>query len=418
MGVQIQIVESLGYAAKLSSNERFTLSCLERLKESFPPAQFTLSFCYYDGTGRDKDHSVAFELMKRAALLDLSAAQNSLGNFYIEGAGCNVDVSQGLRWLVRAARGRDPSSAIYNIGTMYEAGIGVSQDASMAYQWYRRAASLGSLQSFNSLGVMQEHGVGTTQSMEAAFTSFSKGAIMGHPESQYNLARCLHNGIGCTKYDRGAYCWFQIASSQMHAKSLFSLAICIEHGIGCTENFAEAIKTYNRAYSKGSQNALKRLQPLIASELLCTSRVLFFSKKKRKDGGASIADLPFEVIERILSFIDDQSILSVGQRIQIVNEASDFESFSEVASLWNLVGEKPELRERMKQVMGNPTGNFKKELSLSEQLYEFVLEPVAPFFTKENFMNKVVGIDYHGRSECCKERECKLISHWKSLCEY
>lgn len=44
MGVQIQIVESLGYAAKLSSNERFTLSCLERLKESFPPAQFTLRY--------------------------------------------------------------------------------------------------------------------------------------------------------------------------------------------------------------------------------------------------------------------------------------------------------------------------------------------------------------------------------------
>lgn len=194
---------------------------------------------------------------------------------------------------------------------------------------------------------------------------------------------------------------------------MYHLAICIEHGIGFeTSPRVDHLAAYRSAYKQGSMKSLRRLQSQVACELLKTAKVLFYSKSRT--GRHSIASLPREVLESILFFMDEAGVLTRGQQINISNIARDRECFNQVAMLHSIVGNNKELHKRVSKLMGDVEGED-TPLSICEQLYQFVLEPEALYFGKKSFL-KGVGISYK-RSNCCENRECKLVDHWKSICE-
>jgi uncharacterized protein len=79
--------------------------------------------------------------MRLAAEQDLADAQYSLGVFYLDGIGVEVDGEEAAKWFRLAAAQCFPS-ALYELGNCYNAGVGVEADIFEAVKWYTKAAGL------------------------------------------------------------------------------------------------------------------------------------------------------------------------------------------------------------------------------------------------------------------------------------
>ncbi|KAI9095768.1 hypothetical protein DFS34DRAFT_162199 [Phlyctochytrium arcticum] len=296
-------------------------------------AQFSLALCYYNGIAVAEDDEQAFFWCDRAAHQGHAGAQNVLGNLYVEGSGCAKDPQSGLRWYIRAAEQRE-AAAIYNIGTLFERGIAVNEQPTQALDWYRRAAEFGSVNAHNVLGIFYEQGTGLHQpSPSDAVAHYLLAAKEGHPHAQYNLARCYHDAIGVRSDNTRATIWFQNAAAQNHAVSQLSLGICYEHGIGvpCSDSLARL--NYRAAASTGCTEARKRMRPSAALEMLPPCRIILnipttIPAPSSTSSTPSLHQLPYEILEHILSFVDTSRLLSSKDIRAIRNIASDRRTLS------------------------------------------------------------------------------------------
>lgn len=91
-------------------------------------------------TGWAQDYQGAMAVWRQQADRGDAEAQNSLGDFYLNGWGVTKDAAEAMKWFSKAAD-QKYADAQFNIGGMYEDGTGVKQDAVQAYKWYSLAAN-------------------------------------------------------------------------------------------------------------------------------------------------------------------------------------------------------------------------------------------------------------------------------------
>ncbi|KAJ3414818.1 hypothetical protein HDV05_005975 [Chytridiales sp. JEL 0842] len=347
------------------------------------PAQFCLALCYYNGIAIAPNDTQAFYWCESAAKLGHPGAQNVLGNLYIEGSGCNMDAQMGLRWYIKAAEKKEPA-AIYNIGTLFERGLAVDEDPLQAFEWYVRASIFGSVNAQNVLGIFHEQGLGVPQHPVRAVHYYRLAALNGHPHAQYNLGRCYHDGFGVAADDSLAVMWFKLGAEQGHALSLLSMGVCCEGGIGVQRSMKMATDYYKSACMKDSAEARKRLIPIVASEVFIASRVLLLGQQQKPllkimasssssmiptpptspnpynrsskiptttTRTLNVLDLPTEILQHILTFLDPMRILTPAQLRTTMMIASDRRSLTDgslkggIGSLGVMVGIKPLVKE-------------------------------------------------------------------------
>ncbi|KAJ1334382.1 hypothetical protein BSLG_007537 [Batrachochytrium salamandrivorans] len=210
---------------------------------------------------------VGIQVVPAGSYSGLAAAQNVLGNLYLEGSGCVLDAAIGLQWYTRAAEQHE-AAAIYNIGTLFEHGVAVDQHFGRAYEWYVRAASYGSINAQNALGIFLEQGIGVDANSGKAVQYYMQAALSGHPHAQYGLAQCYHEGLGISRSDYMALVWFEKAAIQHHVPSMLSTAIAYEFGIGTKQKIEAAEQLYTMAALHGSHEAHMRLVPTVARRVL------------------------------------------------------------------------------------------------------------------------------------------------------
>ncbi|KAJ3250309.1 hypothetical protein HK103_003635 [Boothiomyces macroporosus] len=283
--------------------------------EGMAEAQFCISLCYQTGI-LEKDYSKAFQYCKKAASQGLSQAQNLVGNYYLEGVGCEADPEMAMIWYIKGAEQREPTS-IYNIGTLFERGLGVPASITAAIQWYERAARYQSINANNVLGVFHEQGIATPSIPEKAVEYYSTAALYGHPHAEYNLARCFHDGFGVNRNDFMAFSLYMKAAKQNHNLAQLSVGICYEYGIGAEIDMEESIKYYIRASLNGCSIAKLRLVPLIIKKIHLASKVL--NDKEFKP----LNNLPVELKLHILSFMNLLDILSLCEIEEIFEYADE-----------------------------------------------------------------------------------------------
>ncbi|TPX31810.1 hypothetical protein SmJEL517_g04945 [Synchytrium microbalum] len=288
---QIKIDQSLAEAYRRACGKQGASSVAwlaQAAEAGLAPAQFCLALCYYNGIAVPEDDTSAFRWCERAAAQGHAGAQNVLGNLYVEGAGCEVNATIGLRWYIKAAEQRE-AAAIYNIGTLFERGLAVDEDPHQAFEWYVRAAMFGSINAQNVLGIFYEQGIGVMQNPQLAVQNYTKAALSGHPHAQYNLGRCHHDGFGAERDDRLASRWFEMAALQNHSLSQLSMAVCCEFGIGVTLDRKRAMGYYRRAASNDCPEARRRLQPVIACQILIPARILLAGRVRPRMMSAVVA---------------------------------------------------------------------------------------------------------------------------------
>lgn len=244
----------------------------------------------------------AHDWLQAAAEQGLAAAQNALGDLYMEGLvrpGLVIaaDPAQALGWYRRAAAhgslqavvaleqlewaGHTRSSARnprrkggqerrqssaqwleaaesgdadcrYHLGLMLEHGWAVPQDPVQAQHWYRRAAEAGDARAQLALARSLE-----TLGAFEALDWYRKSAEQGLAEAQFALARNLTSGALLAADRLQGLHWYLRAADQGHAAALFAVGSLLEGDMGgaaqqCFER-AAALGVPQAQYQLGAQ---------------------------------------------------------------------------------------------------------------------------------------------------------------------
>jgi len=157
--------------------------------------------------------TVDFDLTRTRAEQGDAAAQNLLGELYLNGQGIRPDSKTAAQWFTRSAElGHAPAQL--NLGMLFEAGQGVPADYARALDWYRKAAGQGNPNAQYSLAVMYVYGRGVKRDDRESIKWFVQAAEQGHGLSQYALAQRYIAGQGVEQDLAEAFKWLTLAAAQ------------------------------------------------------------------------------------------------------------------------------------------------------------------------------------------------------------
>lgn len=198
-----------------------------------------------------------------------------LGHIYVLGQGTEVDVSEGIKWLKRAAnlpykafrfnpsrpdRSTPEIDAALTLGSIYLTGYGVSRDTKEALHWYKKAASTGHPPSTVILARLYQGSVDDEQGLNRAADLYKKTAESGYGAAQYSLARLYETGNGVEQNPALALEWDSHAAQNGHAGALYEMAVRFDSGKdGLSADADKALIYYKEAALKNqidAQNAL------------------------------------------------------------------------------------------------------------------------------------------------------------------
>lgn len=177
------------------------------MAKCYPPAINAMAICYRYGWGVVKDQRKEFEMKLRAGELDFRIAQNSTGNNYIAGIGCDVDIALGNDYRKRAASG-GCVMAQNDLAYDYQYGINIEQDERMADYWFQRAIEGGSLGAMYNYAIKKITPDASDGDLAQAFTLLKRSSIMGYVPAYASLGNCYFYGHATAQNDMEAYRWY------------------------------------------------------------------------------------------------------------------------------------------------------------------------------------------------------------------
>jgi len=163
-------------------------------------AYFTIGNLYYNGEYLSKDDKKAFENWKKGVELKCKEAAGNLAYAYIEGVGCDKDLSKGIELYKQAVDDGDGFSANKLFYCYWTGAWGVKKDKELAKKYLLKAAELGDPQGCYNLG--RQYFMGNDlvdKDYGQAFVYTKKAADMGHVDACNAIAYFYENGIGIDK---------------------------------------------------------------------------------------------------------------------------------------------------------------------------------------------------------------------------
>lgn len=145
------------------------------------------------------------------AALGSSQSQYFYGLQLLQQAVTQMDSSQALYWLIRAADGGS-AAALHQLGVFYKYGLLVEYDLARALQYFDQSAQLGYTHALYSRGFMRYKGLGCEQNYPAAAADFQDGSSAKDPMSMYMLGLCYRNGFGVPRDPVQGDYWLQQAA--------------------------------------------------------------------------------------------------------------------------------------------------------------------------------------------------------------
>ena len=163
-------------------------------------AYFAIGNLYYNGEYLPKDDKKAFENWKKGVELKCKEAAGNLAYAYIEGVGCDKDMSKGIEIYKQAVDDGDGFSANKLFYCYWTGTWGVKKDKELARKYLLRAAELNDPQGCYNLG--RQYYMGNdlvNKDYGQAFVYTKKAADMGLVDACNALAYFYENGYGVDK---------------------------------------------------------------------------------------------------------------------------------------------------------------------------------------------------------------------------
>lgn len=234
-------------------------SCRKAAESGYPPAQYSLGFCYEIGHDVSRDEGKAFSWYKNAAEQGDSFAMHALGRCYANSIGTIQDDNCAAFWFDKA------------VEQIIKSNDDTRQDESADFDWENddeidwEAAfddDEDLLDSETEKKPESEWDTGIVPNDEETVRLCMTAAEDGNPNAQYELGRCCENGRGISQSLADAAAWFTKAADQKHAFAQYRLAQCYETGRGVTLDLMKATDLYWEMYdsdSKISRTAARKI---------------------------------------------------------------------------------------------------------------------------------------------------------------
>ncbi len=223
-----------------------------------PDGQFSLGWCYKNGTGVSNDEREAVKWFRLAAEQGNPTGQICLGACYQNGTGVSKDEHEAAKWYRLVAEHGNPYGQ-NNLGFCYQYGICVPKDEREAVKWYRLAAEQGNPYGQNNLGFCYQYGICVPKDEREAVKWYRLSAEQGNPNGQVNLGLCYQNGICVPKDEHEAVKWYRLAAEQGNPNGQVNLGLCYQTGTGLTKDEHEAVKWYRLAAEQGNPDGQHNL---------------------------------------------------------------------------------------------------------------------------------------------------------------
>ena len=204
--------------------------------------------------------AAAIETRARAEQGD-AAAQNNLGNLYLNGTGVPKDYTQADVWYRKGADQGNPK-AQFNLGEMYALGYGVPPDNAKALLWLRRSADQADTRAEVALGHMYFNGQGVTRDEGQGFAWYRKAAEAGHLPAQQFVGWMYYYGRGVQQDYKQAAAWYEKAANQGDAFSQASLGYMYRYGLGVEPDGIGSLRYYRMASAQGEPTSTTYLWSL------------------------------------------------------------------------------------------------------------------------------------------------------------
>lgn len=197
------------------------------------------------------------ELLKRMADQGNARAEAELGRAYYFGLGVARNNSLAFNLLKVAAMANDPDAQFY-LAVLYSEGDGALPDDNLAVRWLKNAAEAGHQQAQQTLPQAEKMAARRKESNEKEAKKISEiqsKAEAGNAEAQKTLANYYIEGIGVTQDANKAISWYKKAADTGDAVAMRQLGVVYDKGRGVVVNYIEAVKWYKSAAEKGDSQA-------------------------------------------------------------------------------------------------------------------------------------------------------------------
>lgn len=110
-------------------------------------AQHALGKMYADGTGVDKNETLALEYLQKSAAAEQACGKSCLAEYYLN----RGEYGQAREWYEKAAL-QEEESALFQLGMLYRNGMGGEPDLSRSNEFFEKANSKGNFKAKYELG--------------------------------------------------------------------------------------------------------------------------------------------------------------------------------------------------------------------------------------------------------------------------
>ena len=242
----------------------------ESAKQGYAPAQYMMGWY-------EKDSTKAFKWYKLAADQGNIAAIYMVGIAYQGGKGVEKDTVEAIKYFYQAAMGGDTKGALSNLIAHYIGGDVPQEYYSACLKCFLKYSDIDWVQS--ELGNICQKGIGVEKDEAKAVKWYTLAAEQGHGISLYKLGECYEEGIGVEKDISTAMNYYEMSAKRDVRAAKIKLGLVIDTSsvpsdlsnselslrgdnyfygrCGYSQNYAEAIKYYYKAATKGdviSQN--------------------------------------------------------------------------------------------------------------------------------------------------------------------
>jgi TPR repeat protein len=173
------------------------------------------------------DHKRVYELFKSSAQTGLDASQSNLSKCLEDGTGCETDVKESFKWLLRAAVSGEPEAQA-RVSRFYRLGApgGVKKNDDKAFH-FATLAWRKSIAGLFELGMCWMDRP-DTDGKEKAICCFEKAAEMGYTMAMLRLGDYYYERAqegAADEYDL-AFEWMKKAAEQIEESKLLCLMFC------------------------------------------------------------------------------------------------------------------------------------------------------------------------------------------------
>ncbi|AHE55203.1 tetratricopeptide repeat protein [Sphingomonas sanxanigenens] len=205
--------------------------------------------------GLPKDMAEARRWFVRASDVGHVPAAKLVGDMHLDGIGTARDPAKAVRWYRRAAELDLPAAQVALAAILWTGDDGVKPDRDEALAWYRAAARHNHPGALYALARAQDLGEGMPADPERAITLYKAAALAGDGAAMVAMGTYFYRGEQVPRDHRAARRWFEQGAERGDADGMFNLAAMLLRGEGGTADRPKARALLRQAAVLGQKKA-------------------------------------------------------------------------------------------------------------------------------------------------------------------